>query len=269
MDYGNIFNQSIFFILACGVLGILVIEAALKINRPWAISALVGYATIGAWYLLQPLYSPDDFAYVNPDVLDAACIQVIEFLVCLRLFIWMFSHIALESADTPSKTITTIPVSKFLGFNALLWLLLISIGVYRMNGDLFAALLPIGSRAGVSMWMRGAAGSAGESGFLVATASYLYTLVCASFGILLPLLKRRSTKLFAISLILISWPYFLLQGARNEFLAIFLPSVASYLLFSHQKILIKCTILGNPFLGSQLLVPCCDQLSRHRFGVVP
>jgi hypothetical protein len=40
-------------------------------------------------------------------------------------------------------------------------------------------------------------------------------------------------------LIFLSWPYFLLNGSRNIFLVVFIPSIASYALFSKRPMLIK------------------------------
>ena len=236
MFIANIFDQSAWFILACGILAILMIEAAFNYRRPWAVPALVGYATIGAWYLMEPLYLPEMFIQFSSETLDAATLQVIEFMILVRVFMAVFVPMALRNTGAFSAGAASIPASKFLYINAIIWVMLVAIGTYRMDGNIVGALFPISSRAGMSMWSRGAAGSAGASGFLVATAGYVYTLVCASFGMLLPFLKRPSLKVLAALLLILSWPYFLLDGSRNVFLAVFLPSFASYVLFSTPKL---------------------------------
>ena len=52
-----------------------------------------------------------------------------------------------------------------------IWLLLFAIGIARMGGDVIGALFPIDSRAGVTMWGRGAVESS-ATGFLIASAGY-------------------------------------------------------------------------------------------------
>ena len=81
-----------------------------------------------------------------------------------------------------------------------------------------------------------------RTGFLVSTGAYLYTLTSASFGILLPFFKSRKARCIALVFIVLSWPYFLLEGSRNIFLAVLLPSLASYLLFGRGTILVKAVV---------------------------
>jgi hypothetical protein len=71
-------------------------------------------------------------------------------------------------------------------------------------------------------------------------------LVAATFGTLLPFLRQRRFRVVAILLILLSWPYFLLVGARNIFLAVLIPTFFSYVLFSQRRLFTK--ILVGAFL---------------------
>jgi len=84
---------------------------------------------------------------------------------------------------------------------------------------------------------------------VISAESYLYSLVAASFGMLLPFLKRWQGRIFAISLIFLSWPYFLLSGSRNIFLVVFIPSFASFALFSQRPVLIKL-VAGAALYGA-------------------
>jgi hypothetical protein len=117
-----------------------------------------------------------------------------------------------------------------------------------VDGDLIAALFPLDARAGVKMWQRSAGADAGETGFLVSAASYLYILVCGSFGIWLFFLRSVVARCLSIALMAISWPYFLLSGTRNIFLAVSLPFFIAYLLFGRQRLWFRCLCLLAAFL---------------------
>jgi oligosaccharide repeat unit polymerase len=228
---------SLLYWVAVATLVILVAEAAMKLRRPWAVPSLVAYATVAGWYLLEPFNFPDAFLYFGEEF-DSASMQVAIFLLAFRVCVPSFTSLISPSRVSHEVRAAQVPAETVLVYAAFLWICLLAIGTYRLDGDLLKALFPIDSRAGGNMWGRAAA-DAGLSGFLTSTESYLYFLVAAAFGMLLPFLKRWQGRAFAVSLILLSWPYFLLSGSRNIFLVIFIPSFASYALFSQRPLLIK------------------------------
>src|SRR5437879_13643293 len=71
-----------------------------------------------------------------------------------------------------------------------IWLLLFVIGIARLGGDVIGAVFPIDSRAGVTMWGRGAIETS-ASGFLIASAAYLFHAITAFLRGLV-FLHRRS-----------------------------------------------------------------------------
>jgi hypothetical protein len=234
-------TSSLVYWLAVATLVILVVEAAMKLNQPWAVPSLVAYSTVAAWYLMEPFNFTESFLEFGEEF-DSASIQVTIFLLAFRV-----SVPSLTSLISPRRVSREIPVAHMpaetvLVYAAMLWACLLAIGTYRLEGDILTALFPLNGRAGANMWSRAAGADAGLSGFLVSAESYLYSLVAATFGMLLPFFKRWQGRIFAISLIFLSWPYFLLSGSRNIFLVVFIPSVASYALFSQRSILIKLVI---------------------------
>ena len=130
----------------------------------------------------------------------------------------------------------------------MLWLALLGYGVFRMNGDLIASLFPLDARAGMSMGLRSAGADAGPAGFLISAASYLYLLVCASFGVWLFFLPSTIARCLAVAAMLVSWPYFLLSGTRSAFLTVCLPFFITYLLFGRHQRWIKFACLTAAFL---------------------
>ena len=243
----NVLNSLVFW-LAVATLVVLVVEAAMKLTQPWAIPSLVAYSTVAAWYLMEPFNFPESFLEFGEEF-DSASIQVTIFLLAFRVF-----APSLTSSFSPRRAshevrVGQLPAETVLVYAALLWICLLAIGTYRLNGDILTALFPIESRAGGNMWSRAAGADAGISGFVISAESYLYSLVAASFGMLLPFLKRWQGRIFAISLIFLSWPYFLLSGSRNIFLVVFIPSFASFALFSQRPVLIKL-VAGAALYGA-------------------
>ena len=54
-------DQPVSFFLCFATISILVGEAVAKRQLDWAIPSLVAYATVGAWYLIEPFYLPEGF----------------------------------------------------------------------------------------------------------------------------------------------------------------------------------------------------------------
>ena len=118
-----------------------------------------------------------------------------------------------------------------------------------MHGDLIAALFPLDARAGVSRCGSGVrAPTQGRPDFWFPRRSYMYILVCASFGIWLFFLRSAIARCMAAALMAISWPYFLLSGTRNIFLAVCLPFFIAYLLFGRQQLWFRFPCLAAAFL---------------------
>ena len=121
-----------------------------------------------------------------------------------------------------------------------------------MDGDVIGALFPVDARAGRTMWGRSGGADAGATGFLVSTGGYIYGLVCASFGVWLFLLRKPYDRFLAVMCMLLVWPFFLLSGTRNAFLAVSLPFFFAYLLFARQKLVIKLVCLAVALLAMDL-----------------
>jgi hypothetical protein len=244
-------HLNFYYILAVSLLSILFIEAFLRKNLIWKVPALLVYVTVAVWYLTEPIYTPENLTKFSQEILENSYLQVTLFLGAFRFFIPQLSRkiVSKNSSDQARILTKSIDPARLLTYLSVIWLVLLMYGISRENGDIFAALFPINSRTGGHMWGRAAGAAAGASGFIVSSASYIYLLVCSFFGILLVLQKCYSVKLINLLLIVISWPYFILMGARNLFLAVILPAVFSYALISKHKWWVKIIILGSMFIA--------------------
>jgi hypothetical protein len=236
--------------LAVMVLLGLSFEAFLKRNRAWAIPALLIYATTGMWYFLEVLLYPQNYAEFPPELIEDGYLQVMIFLVAFRCLVPAIAHRFIPRQVASIRTLgsSLLNADELMKYLVILWLLLLVYGLSRLDWNLMQALFPTGGRWAPRLWSRGAV-EPGATGFIISSAGYLYTLVCAFFGVLLPLQKRPQIRLLTVFLILISWPSFLLSGTRNAFLAVALPGFFSYVLMSKQKLWLKILFTGGLVLA--------------------
>ena len=200
--------------------------------------AAVLYVTIGAWYFADLFISPENYQMLAEESLNLGYGQVACFLVAYRLLTPLLTA-RLTANAVPIRYSSPLTAETLFSGAVVLWVALLSYGVSRMDGDLIGSLFPLDARAGVKMWQRAAGADAGNMGFLVSAASYMYILVCASFGTWLFFLRSAIARCLAVTLIAISWPYFLLSGTRNIFLAVSLPFFISYLLFGRHQLWLR------------------------------
>jgi hypothetical protein len=230
------------YLFALGLLLGLVIEALINYKRYiWSLPALAIYATIFVWYYTELIYTPENFVSFSQEIIGQSYDQIFIFLASFRLFIpWLSRKFSYNSQLKWSSSV--FHTEQLLFYSTIIWGLLLVYGIIRMNGDVFGALFPLKSRAGVHMWARAAASGAGSTGFLVSAASYTYLLVCSFFGVLLPLQTKTSFKIINTLLMLTALPYFLLMGARNQVLAVLFPAYFSYLLFARRPWWLKAAL---------------------------
>jgi hypothetical protein len=134
---------------------------------------------------------------------------------------------------------------------AAMWLVLLVIGIARMGGDVVGALFPLDSRAGATMWGRGAIETS-AAGFVIASAGYLFNAITAFLGVLIFFQRTAFWRLLAAAMFAASLPYFLLEGARSHFLAAILPFIITYLFYGRQLLIVKLAVLAIAFV-------CLDQ----------
>jgi oligosaccharide repeat unit polymerase len=242
-------NLPLSYFVAIALLGALLLYGAVRLQTAWAFSFNVSLATVGAWYLVEPIYFPEEFEYSNPDYVRAAFDGVVIYFIAFAVFTPILVKNFEPKAGVTNVSTGSLSAERVLFVVAGLWLLLLAYGVFRMQGDVLGTLLPMEGRAGARMWGRAAGSGAGSSGFIVSTAAYLYTLCLAFFGVMLFLVRTGRARRLAIGLILLSWPYAFLQGSRNVTLAVVVPAMISYFLFSRQAKFVKLISCGLAFLA--------------------
>jgi hypothetical protein len=234
------------YFISAGLAAVLLVYGGLNLHTSWGVPYLAVVFTIAAWYFTEPLYLTDEFLFFAPENIarayDAVLIALISFAASAPTVV----KITRPKRSGRVLSTTYVPAERVFVFVVGLWLVLLAYGTFRMQGDLFGALFPLGGRSGVNMWSREGGAGAGNDGFIVSVAGYLYVLCLASFGILYSMMSKSFYTKLAIILIMISWPFVVLQGSRNLVLAVALPTLAAYLLFSSDGLLKK----GLVFIGA-------------------
>lgn len=234
------------YYFAVGLFCCLVVYSLPQIKTPWGTPFLAVLCTIAVWYFIEPIYLPEEFQNFDPDHVEIAYLSVFIFLVTLpfvmpplvRAFLPRDRAVHLDSASVSGERV--------LNVLAVGWLVLLAYGVYRMEGNLFGALFPLKGRAGSTMWSRAAGADAGADGFIVSTASYVYMLMLASFGVLYTFVHEPRARSLAITLMVVGWPYAFLQGSRNIALAVVIPGVLAFLLFGRIPFWVRALSFDAP-----------------------
>jgi hypothetical protein len=229
------------------LLVIFFLEALLvKKNKLWKIPALLIYCNAFFWYFLELKYSSQQYLDFSSEIIALTYLEVIIFLVFFRLLINPVSR-ALVPRDKKDTSATPsfieIRPDKLLSFTFIIWFMLLIYGLKRMGWNISDALFPLGGRANYKFMFATGALNLTFLESVTAFANYLYTFICSLFGILLPLQRRGITRVFNLTLIIITWPYFALTGTRNLLVAVSLPMIFSYVLFSKSRFRKKVIVI--------------------------
>ena len=236
------------FYLAAAALLVLTVESCIKLMKRNTFGIAIGvYATVFAWYFVDPFLHPEQYDYLPSYLLGLSYSQVILFLIGFRAFLPVAIRWILHRRSTGVFATQHFPPEQILLAAGAMWFLLLVIGTYRIGGNVIGALFPLDSRAGATMWGRGAVESS-ATGFLVASAGYTFNAITALLGVLVFFQRSAFWRLVAATMFLISLPYFLLEGARSHFLAVILPFVITYLLYGRHPIIIRFAILAIAFV---------------------
>ena len=237
----------------CGLFLIgLLLEAFHQLSRPWSIPAIAVYLTTFGWYFVDPFQSPEAYESISPGTFTLSYIEVALFLATFRYAIPGFTKKFSRKLNTVELSAKSPTAEKLFWWLAALWVPLVLVGIWRMDGDVIAALFPFEGRLGTNMWGRGALG--GQLDSLVSAAAYIYQLVCGLLGVTLALQYTSNARLLNAALWLLCIPYFLLSGNRSIFVAVIAPFFLTYLLMGLQAFKTRALIVGLAGIGIHFIL---------------
>jgi oligosaccharide repeat unit polymerase len=245
-------TNEVTFYLAAAALVVLTVESCIKLlNRNSFSITLAVYVTVFAWYFVDPFLNPEQYDYIPTSLISQSYGQVLIFLIAFRIFVQVAMRWVARRPSTSLFGLQQFSPEQMLITAGALWLLLLLVGIARMGGDVGGALFPIDSRAGATMWGRGAIESS-AAGFLIASAGYMFNAITAFLGVLIFFQRTTFWRFIAGAMFVLSLPYFLLEGARSHFLAAILPFIIAYLLYGRHHLIVKVAVLAMAFV-------CLDQ----------
>jgi hypothetical protein len=218
---------------------VLSMSAWIHRSKAWGIPALGVYATVMAWYHLDVVFN-DYTVYTmqfSPHILDAAWWQVIGFAVSFAIFVpLVHGYTNWSVARQPSL------VTGFLNGNnstaatqqvlvpacyaaAAIWLAIWMIALVRTSYDWQGLFFPwLGHKA--YPWSRGRMGSGFD--FLISFVLYINMFCLGVFGVVAALAMSRKLQCFAVLLMVLSWPYVMIDRTRYIMLVVALPAILSF-----------------------------------------
>lgn len=240
-----------------------------NVREIWSVPFLGVVLTIAVWYLAEPLYTPGGFQSFDSLNIQTAYDSVLLTLISLTVVMPLTLTMMRPRSSRRLSTAAYVSPERVFHVAALIWLILLAYGTYRMGGDLLGALYPISSRSGGTMWSRDAGAGSGQDGFIVSAAAYIYVLCLAAFGILYSLAPRRAYKNFALLLMCISWPWTMLQGSRNLTLAVAIPGLLAYLLFSGTGMIRRGIVFLSSLISLELVLRLMGYYRNAGFDKAP
>jgi hypothetical protein len=212
------------FYVAAAIWVGLMIEMISKPRTALSLMLVAIYGMVAIWYGWDLMETPETYAAMDPDELDLAFLQVALFLASVRIGL---RPVVRQMGEIP-ESLSDLSIDSYLKVLLPIWLVFFGFGVFRMEGDISAALWPVLGRDGPHMWGRGAIGGGLDA--FVSLSGYVYMFICALFGILLALARSPAVKMICVAAVAVSWPYFFLLGARNMLLGVVMPGFLMYLI---------------------------------------
>src|SRR5438045_8562722 len=201
-------NELTFYLAAAALLG-LTVESCVKLLNGDSFSiTLAVYVTVFGWYFVDPFLNPDQYSFIPSFLISQVYAQVLLFLIGFRFFVPVAVRWIVRRQSTDVCHVQRFMPAQILIATGAIWLLLLFIGIARMDGDVIGALFPIDSRAGTTMWGRSAVATS-ATGFLIAFAGYMFNAITAFLGVLVFFQRRAFWRCLAGAMFVISLPYFL------------------------------------------------------------
>jgi hypothetical protein len=207
----------------------------------WGLPMLAVLGTVAAWYHGDGIYNDyEEYqTIIGDDALNAAWWQVLLFVVtfwCLTLAVHRLvnrrlmnrrSYLLFYATSSQIENPRVQYQMDMLG-RALLcaWLILMTIALYRKGFNFAGMFMPYLEGYRLKPWARGRVG--GGFSALLSLAGYVQIMLTASFGVLAALSHNPKTRLMAITVCFLAFPYYIFDRTRNPMIATMLPGLLAW-----------------------------------------
>ena len=250
-----------FFLSAFALIGISLF--AWKHRRDgWGLPMLAVLGTVSVWYLGDGLYN-DYESYrltIGDDALGAAWWQVLLFVVTFaflvkplheqinRRFLKRRSHLLIYATSdkirNPNLQQTIDQVASAL---LVCWIALMAVALARKGWDFSGMFMPYLEGYKLKPWSRGRVG--GGMSALLSLAGYVQIILTASFGVIAAVSTNPKTRLMAITVCFLAFPYYIFDRTRNPMIATMGPGLLAWVFIGlRARMIVKVGILTAAFL---------------------
>jgi len=250
-----------FFLSAFALIGISLF--AWKHRRDgWGLPMLAVLGTVSVWYLGDGLYNDYEMyrLTIGDDALGAAWWQVLLFVVTFaflvkplheqinRRFLKRRSHLLIYATSdkirNPNLQQTIDQVASAL---LVCWIALMAVALARKGWDFSGMFMPYLEGYKLKPWSRGRVG--GGMSALLSLAGYVQIILTASFGVIAAVSTNPKTRLMAITVCFLAFPYYIFDRTRNPMIATMGPGLLAWVFIGlRARMIVKVGILTAAFL---------------------
>ena len=228
----------------------------------WGLPMLAVLGTVAAWYHGDGIYNNYENyqASIGNQALDNAWWQVLLFIVTFSLLVQpihrafnkrflkrrstLMLYIETSRVNDPSVQYQIDQLAKAL---LAAWLVLMTVALYRMGFNFGSVFTPYLEGWKAKPWSRARVG--GGFSALLSLAGYIQILLTAAFGVVAAISRNPKTKIMAITVCFLAFPYYIFDRTRNPMIATMLPGLLAWVFLSLKgRVWKKVVILLVAFL---------------------
>ena len=210
-------------------------------RQGWGLPMGAVLATVAAWYLGDGLYNDyEEYQTIIGDAaLGAAWWQVLLFITCFSFLVLPVHRLVNQRllkrqsrlvfyartgkiAD-PSLQRNIDQVAKAL---LICWLILMTIALARKGWHFSAMFFPYLEGYKLNPWARGRVG--GGISALLSLGGYVQLFLTAGFGVVAAISKNPKTRMMAIAVCFLAFPFYIFDRTRNPMIATMLPGLLAW-----------------------------------------
>ena len=266
-----------FFVSALALLGA-ALFAWSKRREGWGLPMLAVLGTVAVWYHGDGLYN--DYEHylltIGDDATSAAWWQVLLFVVTLTFLVKpihqqvnqrflkrrsnMLIYATSDKIRHPNMQRNIDRVASAL---LVCWVILMTIALARKSWDFGGMFFPYLEGYKLQPWARSRVG--GGVSAILSMAGYVQILLTAGFGIVAAVSTNPKTRMIAITVCFLAFPYYIFDRTRNPMIATMGPGLLAWVFIGlRARMIVKVGILLAAFLFANFWFMAVVQSSMNR-----
>ena len=244
----------------------------------WGLPMLAVLGTVAVWYHGDGLYN--DYEHyrlrIGDDALGAAWWQVLLFVMTLTFLVkpihqqvnqrllkrrsYLLLYTVTDKIRQPGIQRNIDHLAKAL---LICWLILMTIALARKGWDFGGMFFPYLEGYKLQPWARGRVG--GGISAILSLAGYVQILLTAGFGIVAAVSTNPKTRMMAITVCFLAFPYYIFDRTRNPMIATMGPGLLAWVFIGlRARMIVKVGILLAAFLLANFWFMAVVQSSMNR-----